>query len=82
MNPPKHPTEKQIQDAHLRRIQARIPLYAAAIGALRAASIRGEDLRLFGVDLPWPKEFAPLTLDEKRTVLARALEQYAKEAAA
>jgi hypothetical protein len=50
---------------HNRRVLGRIPMYEKAIGAVRAAAVRGEDVRELGVSVPWPKEFAPLTVEER-----------------
>lgn len=52
-------------EAHNRRIKARIPLYTRAILELKAMAVSGEEIHRVGIDTPWPKAFAPLTLDEK-----------------
>lgn len=67
--------------AHNRRVRGRIPLYTKAIGACRAAAVRGEDIRRIGIDTRWPKEFAPLTLEEKKLCRDEAAKQHATHAA-
>lgn len=63
-------------EAHAAHIRARVPLYSKAAAELRALELHmaGAAHRV-GVDLPWPAAFAPLTLEEKRTVRSAFLEK-------
>lgn len=62
--------------ARQRRIVGRIPLYQAALGALRAGAVAGQDPKTY-----WPKEFAPLTPEERKVVRERYLEALERHAA-
>lgn len=59
----------QVAAARQRRIVGRIPLYQKALAGLRAATVAGEDPKT-----AWPKEFAPLTREERVEVRRRYLE--------
>lgn len=59
----------RVAAAHQRRIVGRIPLYQKSLAGLRAATVAGEDPKT-----AWPKEFAPLTREERTEVRRRYLE--------
>lgn len=56
---------KAAVDAHNRRVRARIPLYTKAILECKALAVGGQEIARIGVDIPWPKAFAPLSPEEK-----------------
>jgi hypothetical protein len=63
-----------------RRAVGRVPLYAAALAAVRALEVRGIAPEAVGRDVPWPKEFAPLDKLEKATVVREAAAARARRA--
>jgi hypothetical protein len=79
MRPPATST-KHLEDLRRRRALARVPLYAAALAALRALAVRGIAPETVGRDVPWPKEFAPLDKLEKLTVVREAVAAAARRA--
>ncbi len=68
--------QAELVAAQNRRVVARIPLYQAAVGALRAAAVAGEDPAIC-----WVREFAPLTQPERVVVRQRFLEELARKQA-